>query len=324
MWAYRAELGRVGHNVRIGLLSRRQVFEAFRAYARFQKSYRVLQQRGRWHRKRSLLQQLEQAQHAEKRKDVRSLYQVIGLISPKLQGGKVRIRSSAGHLLTPKEEHAEISAYFYALYDGSQTDVEPEARLDPIIITEEEMVRSLGQLGAGRAVPPGHAPPSAWKHCREVLAGPLIEAFHSESIAGFPNLWAHCKLTLIPKPGKTIKRPESLRPLGIQDAAGKAIARVVKQQLLVHIKDLLAVYPRFACLQNLSTTDAIQRVAGHCRCIREAVAADRITVLGKREGRQRSKYTGGAQCFWICRQLLIVCLEGHCCRLYSGRECLPT
>ena len=295
MWARRAELGRVGHNVRVGLFSRRQIFEAFRTYARFQRSYRALRQRGRWHRKQLLLKQLDQAQQAELRGDVRSLYQVVRKISPKQLGGKVRIRSLAGHLLTPSEEHAEISAYFYELYDGSQTDVEPEARLDPIIITETEMVWSLGQLGSGRAVPPGHAPSSAWKHCREVLAGPLIEAFHSETTAGYPSLWADCKLTLIPKPGKTIKRPNSLRPLGIQDAAGKAIARVIKQHLLVHIKDILAVYPQFAYVQNLSTSDAIQRVAGHCRHIRESVAAERMTVFGKREGRQRSAYNGGAQ-----------------------------
>ena len=100
---------------------------------------------------------------------------------------------------------------------------------------------------------------------------------------------------MIPKPGKTIKRPESLRPLGIQDAAGKAIARVIKEQLLFHIQALLVSFPQFAYLQNLSTQQAIGRVAAHCRGVRTAVSSDRLTVHGKRAGKTRSKFEGGAQ-----------------------------
>ena len=186
MWERRAELRRVGHNVRIGLFSRRQVFEAFRAFARFQRSYQELRRRGHWHRKQILLDQLNIAQQAETSRDVRSLYQVIRTISPKTQGGKVRIRSGEGALLTPEKEHAEITDFFFSLYDGHRPDVEPEARLDPVVLETNEIVRSLGKLGSGRAVPLGHAPSSAWKACRMVLGEPLREAFQIETMAGFP------------------------------------------------------------------------------------------------------------------------------------------
>ena len=237
----------------------------------------------------------EQAKDAEQRRDVRSVYQVVRSIAPKMLGGKVRIRSCEGALLTPEQEHAEILEYFRDLFSQHAHDVIPAPRLDPVLLTEAEILDSLGRLGVGRAVPPGHAPTTAWRFCRQVLSAPLTEAFHSETIAGYPQHWADCHLALIPKPGKVIKRPESLRPLGIQDAAGKTISRALKERLFVQIRELLESYPQFAYLRHRSTADAIKRVSEHCDKIRRSVATDRRTVYSKKAGKKRQQYVGGVQ-----------------------------
>ncbi|CAE7731380.1 unnamed protein product [Symbiodinium sp. CCMP2592] len=273
----------------------RQVLWAFRAYAAFQRSYREVRRRGLWHRKQRLHQQLELARQAETSKDTRLLYQVVREIAPKMQGGRVRIRSVAGEVLTAEEEHAEISEYFRKLFSLIPHEIEPLPRLEPLILEIQELYSSLGKLGKGMAVPRLHARSSVWRFCRQQLCGPLLEAFHSETAAGYPGRWADCNLALIPKPGKTIKRPESLRPLGIQDAAGKAIAQVLKERLFLQVRDTLEQFPQYAYLSNRSAQDAIQRVTEHCSLIRSRVVQDRHNIYNKKSGKTRSKYVGGAQ-----------------------------
>ena len=212
-----------------------------------------------------------------------------------MHGGRVRVRSRAGDVLTPAEEHAEITDYFAALFSLHPHEIEPEPRLEPLILDISEIRASLGKLGKGKAVPLNHAPSSVWRYCRQSLSGPLTEAFRLETTAGYPGRWADCNLALIPKPGKTIKRPESLRPLGIQDAAGKAIARVLKERLFLQIRGKLESYPQFAYLCNRSTQDAINRVTEHCKKVRTRVEQDRRNVHHKQAGKTRSKYAGGAQ-----------------------------
>ena len=199
MCQQRAALRRVGHAVRYGLYSVRHVLHAFREYARFQCSYRELKRQGREHRKQILLDRLQQAAQASQRKDTRALYQVIQQISLKLIAGKVRIRAVDGQLLTPKEEHSEILTYFQALF-GTSTRKRSLKQDLKVILDQGEVEASLAKLG--KAVPANGAPSSAWKYCRQVLSCPLLEAFQSETIAGYPDLWANCCLKLIPKPQK--------------------------------------------------------------------------------------------------------------------------
>ena len=295
MWRLRADLRRVGRDVRLGLYSLRQAFRAFQAHWRFQKCYKEVRKRGLWHRRQALHDHLAQARAAEMNRDVRTIYQVVRSIAPKMLGGRVRIRSVEGALLTPAQEHAEISDYFRTLFSQIEHSVQPAPRLIPVTLEVSEIQASLGRLGSSRAVPHGHAPTSAWRYCRQVLSGPLTEAFHSETIAGYPLHWADCHLALVPKPGKVIKRPESLRPLGIQDAAGKTISRVIKERLFLQIRELLESYPQFAYLRHRSTADAIRRVSEHCSKIRSRVAMDRHNVYSKKAGKRRQPYVGGAQ-----------------------------
>ena len=295
MWAHRRLMSRIGHDVRYGLFSVRHVFAAFRAYAQFQRSYRALRTQGRWYRRKLLVDKMLRATQAERSKDARALYQVIREISPIQNGGKVRIRSTDGHLLNPEEEHVEISGYFFQLFGADKPDVQATARLQPIEIYPEELELSLKRLGPGKAVPVGSAPSSAWRYCRSLLSGPLADAFQEGTMAGYPSRWADCSLTLIPKPNKTNKRPESLRPLGIQDAAGKAVSRVLKQKLFPQIRAALESYPQFAYLEGRSTSDAIQRVVAHCDRIRGKLSNDKHNLRHRKAGKKRLKYQGGAQ-----------------------------
>eukprot|EP00439_Symbiodinium_sp_Y106_P035611 s6455_g4.t1 len=97
------------------------------------------------------------------------------------------------------EEHSEILTYFQALF-GTSTRKRSLKQDLKVILDQGEVEASLAKLG--KAVPANGAPSSAWKYCRQVLSCPLLEAFQSETIAGYPDLWANCCLKLIPKPQK--------------------------------------------------------------------------------------------------------------------------
>ena len=71
------------------------------------------------------------ATQAERSKDARTLYQVIREISPLQSGGKVRIRSTDGHLLNPEEEHVEISGYFFQLFGADKPMFRPRLDFSP-------------------------------------------------------------------------------------------------------------------------------------------------------------------------------------------------
>ena len=110
-----------------------------------------------------------------------------------------------GEILNAEEEHAEISDYCRNLFSLHPHGIEPQPRLEPLILTVKEIHASLGKLGKGKAVPKHHAPSSVWHYCRLSLCDPLTEAFHSETTAGYGYLsrCSDCNLALIPKPGKT-------------------------------------------------------------------------------------------------------------------------
>ncbi|CAE7700026.1 unnamed protein product [Symbiodinium sp. CCMP2592] len=84
-------------------------------------------------------------------------------------------------------------------------------------------------------------------------------------------------------------------PLGIQDASGKALARVLKDRLFEQIRAKLELYPQFAYLRNRSTADAIRRVSAHCAAVRHKLTTVRNTVYAKRQGRAKPRFLGGAQ-----------------------------
>eukprot|EP00439_Symbiodinium_sp_Y106_P034344 s4702_g4.t1 len=145
MWRLRAELRRVGRDVRLGLYSLRQAFRAFQAHWRFQKCYKEVRKRGLWHRRQVLHDHLAQARAAEMNRDVRTIYQVVRSLAPKMLGGRVRIRSVEGALLTPAQEHAEISDYFRTLFSQIEHSVQPAPRLIPVTLEVSEIQASLGR-----------------------------------------------------------------------------------------------------------------------------------------------------------------------------------
>ena len=109
------------------------------------------------------------------------------------------------------------------------------------------------------------------------------------------KLWSDCFLARIPKPNKALCRPENLRPLGIQDVAGKSFSRILRQRLLAQVGPRILQFPQFAYISGRSTEGAIARVVEHCNNVREELGHCKRNIYSKRDGHKAMAINGGVQ-----------------------------
>ena len=273
-----------------------------KAHTRLQKVYKELQRRGRQKRREFLEEQLAKAKLAAVRHDTKELYAVVRRLAPQQRRRNVRIRKPDGMPLCAEAEYDEILEYFTGLFSQQgfgSTASEPVAiSSDRITITSSEVCSALKANKIGKAVPVQHAPASAWIACAgiptltEVVADEATGCISSER--PISKLWSDCFLALIPKPNKALCRPENLRPLGIQDVAGKSFSRILKQRLLAQVGPRILQFPQFAYISGRSTEGAIARVVEHCNNVREELGHCKRNIYSK-SGHKAMAINGGVQ-----------------------------
>ena len=273
----------------------------FRAWVRhrdFQQAYKELRRQGRQARKAVLERYLQQAQEAVSKGDTGLLHRVIRAMAPKTQYSPVRIQGINGQLLTYAQEHQEIVKHFQQLFQshrpgGCSASLTNEATYH---VSPTDFRDALRSLKIGKAVPSGCAPTSAIRACADLIAE-VASPIATDCLRGHdtPALWADCTLALIPKPHKVSKRPENLRPLGLQDSGAKAYAKLLKTFLLQEVGGTLQSLPLFAYLPGRSTESAIARVIQHCSEVRDLHSGQVATVHTRRAHKRTSNICGGIQ-----------------------------
>ncbi|CAE7626253.1 unnamed protein product, partial [Symbiodinium necroappetens] len=264
-----AELTRVVHdscqkvNRDTGLIA--YAFEAFRRHAAFQRCQKALRQRGR-ERRRALVQDiLQEAEQAASTGDMHAFYRHVRRLAPKAPREHIQIRGPDNTILDPAQEFQQIYEYFTHLYQqGPDTCNTTYVLQHDYNITDTEILTSLKQQKAGKAVPQGKVPPDVWKRCAHLLLPHVSGLFQQHLSAGaidLPTDWRDGWLHLLPKPHKPTKAPANLRPIALQCPLGKCLARIIKTRILKHILPRLDQVPQYAYLPGRSTTNAISRIA---------------------------------------------------------------
>ena len=278
-------------------------FGCWKAHLDLQKTYKELQRRGRAKRRQFLEDRLAQAKLASERHDTKELYAIVRQLAPKQKRRSVRIRQLDGSPLNAEAEFEAIKEYFGELYsqdNGLSFSFPVSAPSSGLIeITSREVSVALKANKLGKSVPVDHAPTGAWIACAEL---PIITEAIAEAATACVNgerpvlqRWSDCHLALIPKPNKSLCRPENLRPLGIQDVAGKSFARILKTKLLSQIGDKLKQYPQFAYVAGRSTEGAIARIIEHCGQVRDDLGHAKRNVFSKRLKQAVLPAVGGIQ-----------------------------
>ena len=223
------------------------MISAWRRAAALQWASRELKQACREERKAWFEAHIQQAEIAASKHDIGAVYRVINKLAPRKQREKVRIRGTAGELLSPAAEFAEIYEYFRTAFSLKGPDA-PALLCDPISHNATVLENVILQLKSGKAVPPTSLPAEVRKQCSSELAVFLANQLNSRATSSqlFPQEITDCTLSLLPKPNKPGKRPADLRPLGLQDPSAKIVATVVRDQLQAHTLQYLRDRPQYA------------------------------------------------------------------------------
>ena len=172
----------------------------------------------------------------------------------------------------------------------------PHLLIPPVVFDQEEILRAIGGLKLGKAVPPTSAPAEVWSLCPETYAAHLTGLLNQacQLPVQLPGEVTDCVLSLLPKPNKTSKLPSDLRPLGLQDPSSKIVAIAVRDRLQHYVSDFVNSKPQYAYITGKAIDGAISCVMAHCSAIRAQLKNTCPTVHDRRAQHCYSNCSGGA------------------------------
>ena len=272
----------------------RGIFTAWKLHAIFQRRGRELRAASKESRRQWFEGYIQEAEAAASRNDLGAVYRVVNKLAPRKRFEKVRIRGDDGELLGPCAEFQAILKYFRRAFDGAEAPTFPDPT--PVVFDQEEILRAVGGLKLGKAVPSTSAPAEVWSLCQEKYAAHLTGLLNQacQLPVQLPGKVTDCVLSLLPKPNKTSKLPSDLRPLGLQDPSSKIVAIAVRERLQHYVSDFVNSKPPYAYITGNAIDGAISRVMAHCSAIREQLKTTCPTVHDRRAQHSYSNCSGGA------------------------------
>ena len=189
---------------------------------------------------------------------------------------------------------AELKIFFTNVYSGDTCTMEFEAPC--VVPTVEALEYALGKVHVMKAVPTCCAPAALWKHCAPVLAKylhQLLSELWNGRAPTVPQLWKDCWVTLLAKPGKRSKRPESLRPIALQCVGGKTVLRTICQAIKPAVYQYLQQVPQYAYMAGRDGVMALLRAFNHCGQVKELLQSQVRAIHAKRAGCQQADLVGG-------------------------------
>ena len=293
MWQWHRAMRRVPrHGPRRNL---RQVVEAWKRYAKFLRSWRALRRASRFARRQWLQDQIQCAQQAANRHDFRAVYAVVQAIAPKRRREVVRIRGPQGQLLSKEQQLQEVHSYFAEAFSAEPYASYQSSCADPQF-TRQEVLSALQELKRRKAVPATSVMAEIWQLTPEAFTSYFLQVFgtHRDANSRLPSDMTDCALSLLPKPGKPTRRPQDLRPLGLQDPSSKLLATMIKGRLMEIVRPYLMSKPQFAYVEGRSIDQAVSRVFRRCSRIRDLLRRGVRSVHDKRAGLDAHQCRGGA------------------------------
>ena len=206
-------------------------------------------------------------------------------IAPKTRKIAVQLRDSQGCLQDASTQAEQLHRHYQRVYTTPEphTLPSPPARIH-MQVEIEEVYQALLRLPVHKATPAGKASTSIWRSCADILA-PLL-AQYTCAAHQVPQLWRDAWLTLVPKIPRPLE-PKNLRPIGLTEAGGRAMARILQERLRPHINRYLHSIPQFAYLAKRSTSHAILRVQSHCRQVQDLCSTPARKIMDAFEAKPK-------------------------------------
>ena len=297
LWSERSALGQAQRQLRhaapVG-----GFFAVWRRWASFHKVRKQLRRASADKRRQHWDEQLQEAETALGQGDARAFYSVVKRMAPRLDRGRVQLRSPAGDILTADEEVEALYSHWKQVFDLRSLPEQEWVLCADMEVGLEEVRAVLCAMAARKATMPGTAPGAAWRYGGPRLAELVHGMIKRHWLAGslrhdsfLTKSWLH----FLEKPGRTLRSPSDLRPIALQPGASKIFSALIKARLQPYLRQVALCYPQFAYVEGRGTTEAIGRIAQHCSRVRSAVQGQKQDLRSKHAGIQRASCTGGCQ-----------------------------
>ena len=271
------------------------VLQSWRALTSFRQQKRAVQKASRQIRKQFVDDTLKQAVSYGLQHNIKGVYDLVRKLAPKQVKLRIQIRDEHGKLLTPSQELEELRIYYTSLFfQGVQPPLVGSSQ--GLQFTTPDISAILNKVPFHKASPAHCAPGALWKVCSDLIAPHLqlyMEQLMQQVPVKIPSLWKDAWLALLAKPQKKTKRPETLRPVGLQCMGGKAMMRLICDRLKPYVQSYATGTPQMAYLPQREGAYALLRAFSHCRNVRDLVRSQVRTVFHMRQGVQKQEFVGG-------------------------------
>ena len=246
----------------------REIFKLWHLSTLRRRLQKQMAKHSRMARKSKIQDILMKAQHAAESRDQYELYQRIRQLAPKQVSKRIQMRDDAGNLLSPEASATFIAEWWQEVYQGPALQCDTSAPSWPF--TSRDFKRAFAMFKANKALDNRFAPTVVWKAHATAAAEMTTSNVLSWLQAGdLPAVWSYGTLVFIPKAGKPMNIPSSLRPIALLEPTSKACMGALCHRLQRESLAALVRLPQFAYLGHRGCAEAICRIQAHCQQVRD-------------------------------------------------------
>ena len=208
------------------------VITAWRQWAQFTQAHRIHKARSKERSKQRRINLLDQGQQAANRGDAHGLWATVRQLAPKAPRRKLQLRRN-GHMISVEAEMDWILEAYGQRYSVQDEDIQVHFAFAPhtgIHIEATDLEWFLFRLNPRKATPKDTAPALLVKACAHSLSRSTAQQLNTIWGQGghyVPTRWSDADVALLVKAHGRSASPLDLRPIGVQDALGKAVMSTV-------------------------------------------------------------------------------------------------
>ena len=275
------------------------IFERFRLYQQMNQAHKALRRAARERKVQQHQQILQMAEDAAAKGDTKGLYRCVRWLAPKTFKQGIRLRDSAGFLMSPAEECRALSRHAAKLFTGTAFACPEMLPLPVHMSSVESWTWALSQLTSHKAVPRHEPAVKTWKDNITMSASALARVSQQalcQSNPVLPHEWSVVQLAWLPKPNKTPTCPEHLRSIGLLSADSKGFLLILRWEITPFVRAALADVPQYAYRPQAGTLDALLRSSLHCTEVRDLLSQHQRDHTSKILDEPRISLVGGFMC----------------------------
>ena len=284
----------------VGPMTQHMIFQVWHHWSRYctlQREQKKQVRRQQQERFRELCQEVHTAAN---RHDAHAMFQIINKYSNKKPMLRTKLRTPEGHIADQYQAHSMTADFVSRIWRGPAKLHHAQLRAPGVPFSEAELALAISAVHMNKSVAQPFLPGVVWKGAPHEIARFLMQHLRiwwSQTPPVIPQCWRDSWLFFLPKPGKPNTHPEHLRPISLMEPLGSIIMGLLTTKLKICLQDHLCQFPHFGFLPRRAATDAINRVALHCRTIRALVANGRRTVANQMTGLSKMVIGGGVSLF---------------------------